>query len=82
MVRGLQRCGEGKEVRPSVATKNSLDLESLAVPVTVTRDRQDSELSGGKVAPQPAAGPIPPPIVLPQTSSAVEPLPPPSNQSP
>jgi RND family efflux transporter MFP subunit len=82
VVRGLQRCREGKEVRPSLAAEDSLELESLVVPVSVARQQQDSEPSAAEVSPPPAAAAVPPPIVLPQTSSAVEPLPPPGNQSP
>ncbi len=82
VVRGLQRCREGKEVRPSLAAEDSLELESLVVPVSVARQQQDSEPSAAEVSPPPAAAAVPPPIGLPQTSSAVEPLPPPGNQSP
>jgi len=82
VVRGLQRCREGKEVRPSLAAEDSLELESLVVPVSVARQQQVSEPSAAEVSPPPAAAAVPPPIVLPQTSSAVEPLPPPGNQSP
>jgi len=82
VVRGLQRCREGKEVRPSLAAEDSLELESLVVPMSVARQQQVSEPSAAEVSPPPAAAAVPPPIVLPQTSSAVEPLPPPGNQSP
>jgi RND family efflux transporter MFP subunit len=82
VVRGLQRCREGKEVRPSLAAEDSLELESLVVPVSVARQQQVSEPSAAEATPPPAAAAFPPPIVLPQTSSAVEPLPPPGNQSP
>ena len=77
VVRGLQRCREGKPVSPSLAAESSLDLASLVVPdakplpaVAPTREPQRE--------PQPAAAlpdAAPPP-------SAVESLPPPGNGSP
>ena len=82
VVRGLQRCREGKPVSPSPADETSLDLTSLVVPVTASREPA-IEPAAPAVEPspephpdsQPAAAPPPPP-------SAVESLPPPGNGSP
>ena len=79
VVRGLQRCREGKPVSPSPAAESSLDLASLVVPdakplpaVAPTREPQREPQPAAAL---PDAAPPPPP-------SAVESLPPPGNGSP
>lgn len=86
VVRGLQRCREGKPVSPTRAAEDSLDLASLVVPATTALKQATEPLAvepaPGQVAPQPRPAAGPPAVVLPQLSPAAEPLPPPGNQSP
>jgi len=65
VVRGLQRCREGKPVKPTVAIEESLDVASLAAPAP----RPDPPEAPADPEPRdaPAAAPAPP--------SATEPLP-------
>ncbi|MDA0254717.1 MAG: efflux RND transporter periplasmic adaptor subunit [Planctomycetota bacterium] len=86
VIRGLQRCREGKPVSPSPAAEGSLDLASLVVPARAapaTAIDPSAAKPGSDQSPQqpePAAGP--PAAVLPQVPPAAEPLPPPGNHSP
>jgi len=86
VVRGLQRCREGKPVSPSPAAEDSLDLESLVVPERVVAERDVKPpapaSAPSRVAPQPAAAARPPAAVFPQRSPVTEPLPPPDDRSP
>ena len=65
VVRGLQRCREGKPVKPTVATEESLDVASLAAPAP----RPDPPEAPADPAPRDAAAAAPAP------PSATEPLP-------
>ena len=86
VVRGLQRCREGKPVSPSPAADDSLDLASLVVPERVAREwavePPPRAPAAGQRAPQvaPAAGRMV--DGLPTLPPAAEPLPPPGNRSP
>jgi len=86
VVRGLQRCREGKPVSPTPAAEDSLDLTSLVAPVSTahepTTEPPAVDPAPVRVVPEPAAAAGLPTAVFPQGSSAAEPLPPPGNQSP
>lgn len=86
VVRGLQRCREGKPVSPSPAADDSLELASLVVPERVAPTRVVEP-----PVPAPAAGQRTPQVApaaggmvdgLPTLPPAAEPLPPPGNRSP
>ena len=88
VVRGLQRCREGKPVSPSPAAENSLDLASLVVPAPAPRE-QTAEPSakvapagGGTLEPQKVPQPAAARPDAPPPPSAVESLPPPGDGSP
>jgi len=86
VVRGLQRCREGKPVSPSLAADDSLDLVSLVVPQRVIPERAVKPPGPAPVTSQPALQPAaaagPPANGLPPLPPAAEPLPPPDNRSP
>ena len=86
VVRGLQRCREGKPVSPSPAADDSLDLASLVVPERVVRERAveppPRAPAAGQLTPQPAPAAGPSVDGLPTLPPAAEPLPPPGNRSP
>jgi multidrug efflux system membrane fusion protein len=86
VVRGLQRCREGKPVSPSLAADDSLDLASLVVLAPAA-----ASPAVAAPAPSPAAGelaPEPAPTAgqtvdgLPPLPPVAEPLPPPGKRSP
>jgi len=86
VIRGLQRCREGKPVSPSPAAEGSLDLASLVVPARAAPataiDPSAAKPGSDQLPPQPEPAAGPPAAVLPQLPPAAEPLPPPGNHSP
>lgn len=68
VVRGLQRCREGKPVAPTLATDESLDLQGFDVSAPAEATRRPAEAPVAPLPP-PAANPSP------QTPPAVESLP-------
>lgn len=70
VVRGLQRCREGKPVAPTSASEESLDLESFhgAIPTEAATEPVEPP-----VAPLPPPAPEPPPASPPQPAVAPEP---------
>ena len=86
VVRGLQRCREGKPVSPSPAADEILDLASLVVPAPAAPTRAveppDPAPAAGQPALQLAPSAGPPADGLPTLPPAAEPLPPPGNRSP
>ena len=90
VVRGLQRCREGKPVSPTVAAESSLDLASLVLPTAAPRQRAHESAAAPPSAveftpePQPARDrPVGlPATARPEPASAVETLPPPGDPAP
>ncbi len=79
VVRGLQRCREGKQVKPSPADDGILDVASFVLPV-----RAEPPVARPPMA-EPAAQPSPgiaAPAAAPLLTPAVEPLPAPGDPSP
>jgi hypothetical protein len=79
VVRGLQRCREGKQVKPSPADDGILDVASFVLPV-----RAEPPVARPPMA-EPAAQPSPgiaAPAAAPLLTPAVEPLPAPGEPSP
>lgn len=75
VVRGLQRCREGKPVKPTTATEESLDVASLVPPV-LRRDPPEVPAAPVPDSPSPAVpAPGEPPATAPASPSAAEPLP-------
>ena len=90
VVRGLQRCREGKPVSPTVAPESSLDLTSLVLPTAAPRQGADKPAAALPPTVEPTTAPQPaavqpaglPATARPEASSAVETLPPPGNPAP